>query len=118
MFIPFGPGAEIFDLKNKGGLESLWDYLSSARSAERFGVDRRHQRSFLDVEQKHIFGMFYTISTGSINRDALPDLKIRSFEELLSPHSKEKLVSVGSARRRLGRVAWRRRFSNGTAATG
>ncbi|HMF49931.1 MAG TPA: hypothetical protein VK603_14865, partial [Candidatus Saccharimonadales bacterium] len=24
----FGPGAEIFDLKNKGGLESLWDYLS------------------------------------------------------------------------------------------
>ena len=30
----FGPGAEIFDLKNKGGLESLWDYLSSAGSAQ------------------------------------------------------------------------------------
>ena len=24
----FGPGAEIFELKNKGGLESLWDFLS------------------------------------------------------------------------------------------
>ena len=23
----FGPGAEIFDLKNRGGLESLWDYF-------------------------------------------------------------------------------------------
>src|SRR5882672_7767583 len=49
---------------------------------------------FLDVEQKHIFGMFYTISTGSINRDVLPDLKIKSFEELLSPALKGKLVSV------------------------
>jgi hypothetical protein len=24
----FGPGAEIFELKNKGGLESLWDYFA------------------------------------------------------------------------------------------
>ena len=49
---------------------------------------------FLDVEQKHIFGMFYTMSTGSINRDVRPDLKIRSFEDLLSPALKGKLVSV------------------------
>jgi ABC-type Fe3+ transport system substrate-binding protein len=90
----FGPGAEIFDLKNKGGLESLWDYLSLPEvlndSAWIGGIKDR----FLDVEQKHIFGMFYTISTGSINRDALPDLKIKSFEELLSPALKGKLVSV------------------------
>ena len=90
----FGPGAEIFDLKNKGGLESLWDYLSLPEvlndSAWIGGIKDR----FLDVEQKHIFGMFYTISTGSYNRDALPDLKIKSFEELLSPALKGKLVSV------------------------
>ena len=49
---------------------------------------------FLDVEQKHIFGMFFTTSTGTINRDAVPDLKIRSFEDLLSPTLKGKLVSV------------------------
>jgi iron(III) transport system substrate-binding protein len=90
----FGPGAEIFDLKNKGGLESLWDYMSLPEllndSAWVGGIKDR----FLDVEQKHIFGMFYTISTGSINRDALPDLKIKSFDELLSPALKGKLVSV------------------------
>ncbi len=90
----FGPGAEIFDLKNKGGLESLWDYMSLPEvlsdSAWIGGIKDR----FLDVEQKHIFGMFYTISTGSINRDVLPDLKIKSFEELLSPALKGKLVSV------------------------
>jgi iron(III) transport system substrate-binding protein len=90
----FGPGAEIFDLKNKGGLESLWGYMSLPEvlsdSAWIGGIKDR----FLDVEQKHIFGMFYTISTGSINRDALPDLKIKSFEELLSPALKGKLVAV------------------------
>ncbi len=90
----FGPGAEIFDLKRKGGLESLWDYMSLPEvlndSAWIGGVKDR----FLDVEQKYIFGMFYTISTGSINRDALPDLKIKSFEDLLSPALKGKLVSV------------------------
>jgi hypothetical protein len=75
----FGPGAEIFDLKNKGGLESMWDYLTLPEvlndSAWIGGVKDR----FLDVEQKHIFGMFFTISTGTINRDAAPDLKIRSY---------------------------------------
>ena len=90
----FGPGAEIFDLKNKGGLESMWDYLSLPEvlndSAWIGGIKDR----FLDVEQKHIFGMFYTTSTGTINRDAVPDLKIRSFEDLLSPALKGKLVSV------------------------
>ena len=90
----FGPGAEIFDLKSKGGLESMWDYLTLPEvlndSAWIGGIKDR----FLDVEQKHIFGMFYTISTGSINRDVLPDLKINSFEELLSPALKGKLVAV------------------------
>ena len=90
----FGPGAEIFDLKNKGGLESMWDYLTLPEvlndSAWIGGIKDR----FLDVEQKHIFGMFFTMSTGTINRDAVPDLKIRSFEDLLSPALKGKLVSV------------------------
>jgi iron(III) transport system substrate-binding protein len=90
----FGPGAEIFDLKNKGGLESLWDYMSLPDvlndSAWVGGIKDR----FLDVEQKYIFGMFYTISTGSINLDVLPDLKVKSFDELLSPALKGKLVSV------------------------
>jgi iron(III) transport system substrate-binding protein len=90
----FGPGAEIFDLKNKGGLESLWDYMSLPEvlndSAWFGGIKDR----FLDVEQKHIFGMFYTISTGSINREVFPDLKIKSFEELLNPAFKGKMVSV------------------------
>ena len=90
----FGPGAEIFDLKNRGGLESLWDYFVLPEvlndSAWVGGIKDR----FLDVEQKHIFGMFFTISTGSINRDALPDLKIKSFEELLNPALKGKLISV------------------------
>ena len=49
---------------------------------------------FLDVEQKHIFGMFYTISTGSYNRDAIADPKIKSFDDLLNPALKGKLVSV------------------------
>jgi len=49
---------------------------------------------FLDIEQRHIFGMFFTISTGSINRDVLPDLKIKSFDELLNPALKGKFVSV------------------------
>jgi ABC-type Fe3+ transport system substrate-binding protein len=90
----FGPGAEIFDLKNKDGLESMWDYLTLPEvlndSAWIGGIKDR----FLDVEQKHIFGMFFTTSTGTINRDAVPDLKIRSFEDLLSPTLKGKLVSV------------------------
>jgi iron(III) transport system substrate-binding protein len=38
--------------------------------------------------------MFYTISTGSINRDVLPDLQIENFEQLLNPALKGKLVSV------------------------
>jgi len=90
----FGPGAEIFDLKTRGGLESLWDYFVLPEvlndSAWIGGIKDR----FLDVEQKHIFGMFFTISTGSINRDALPDLKISSFDDLLNPALKGKLVSV------------------------
>jgi ABC-type Fe3+ transport system substrate-binding protein len=90
----FGPGAEIFDLKNKGGLESLWVYFTLPEvlsdSAWVGGIKDR----FLDIEQKHIFGIFFTISTGSINRDALPDLKIRSFDELLNPALKGKLISV------------------------
>src|SRR5574341_2085189 len=95
----FGPGAEIFDLKSKGGLESLWDYLVLPEvlndSAWIGGIKDR----FLDVEQKHIFGMFYTISTGSINREVHPDLKIKSFEDLLTPAFKGKLVSVRSEER-------------------
>jgi len=90
----FGPGAEIFDLKTKGGLESLWDYLVLPEvlndSAWIGGIKDR----FLDIEQRHIFGMFFTISTGSINRDVLPDLKIKSFDELLNPALKGKFVSV------------------------
>jgi ABC-type Fe3+ transport system substrate-binding protein len=90
----FGPGAEIFDLKTRGGLESLWDYLILPEvlndSAWIGGIKDR----FLDVEQKHIFGMFFTISTGSINRDVLPDLNIKSFDELLNPSLKGKFVSV------------------------
>jgi ABC-type Fe3+ transport system substrate-binding protein len=90
----FGPGAEIFDLKTKGGLESLWDYLVLPEvlndSAWIGGIKDR----FLDVEQKHIFAIFFTISTGSINRDVLPDLKIKSFDELLNPALKGKFVSV------------------------
>lgn len=90
----FGPGAEIFDLKNKGGLESMWDYMSLPEvlndSAWIGGIKDR----FLDVEQKHIFGMFYTISTGSYNRDAIADPKIKSFDDLLNPALKGKLVSV------------------------
>ena len=90
----FGPGAEIFDLKNKGGLESMWDYLSLPEvlsdSAWIGGIKDR----FLDGEQKHIFGMFYTISTGSYNRDVIADLKIKSLDDLLSPAYKGKMVSV------------------------
>jgi iron(III) transport system substrate-binding protein len=90
----FGPGAEIFDLKTKGGLESLWDYFVLPEvlndSAWIGGIKDR----FLDVEHQHIFGMFFTISTGSINRDALPDLKIKSFDELLNPALRGKFVSV------------------------
>jgi iron(III) transport system substrate-binding protein len=72
----------------------MWDYLTLPEvlndSAWIGGIKDR----FLDVEQKHIFGMFFTTSTGTINRDAVPDLKIRSFEDLLSPTLKGKLVSV------------------------
>lgn len=90
----FGPGAEIFELKNKGGLESLYDYLVLPDVLKDSAWVGGLKDRFLDVEQKHIFGMFYSISTGSINRDALPDLKIKSLEDLLNPALKGKLVSV------------------------
>src|SRR5262245_8261546 len=50
----FGPGAEIFDLKNRGGLESLWDYFVLHEvlndSAWIGGIKDR----FLDIEPHHI----------------------------------------------------------------
>src|SRR5262245_11356500 len=68
----FGPGAEIFDLKNKGGLESLWDYLSLPEvlndSAWIGGINGR----FLDVEQKHIFGMFILSLSGRLIETLFP----------------------------------------------
>ena len=90
----FGPGAEIFDLKNRGGLESLWDYLVLPEVLNDSAWIGGMKDRFLDIEHQHIFGMFFTISTGSINRDALPDLKIKSFDELLNPSLKGKFVSV------------------------
>jgi ABC-type Fe3+ transport system substrate-binding protein len=90
----FGPGAEIFELKNKGGLESLHDYLVLPDVLKDSAWVGGLKDRFLDVEQKHVFGMFFSISTGSINRDVLPDLKVKSFEDLLHPALNGKMVSV------------------------
>jgi ABC-type Fe3+ transport system substrate-binding protein len=108
----FGPGAEIFELKNKGGLESLYDYFVLPDVVKDSAWVGGLKDRFLDVEQKHIFGMFFSISTGSINRDALPGLKINSFEDLVSPALKGKLVSVdpriGGAGESLAAAIYRR----------
>lgn len=90
----FGPGAEIFELKNKEGLESLWDFFVLPEVLNDAAWVGGIKDRFLDVEQKHIFGIFFSISNGTINRDALPGLKIKSFEDLLDPALKGKLVSV------------------------
>lgn len=108
----FGPGAEIFVLKNQGGLASLYDYMILPEvlsdSAWMGGLKDR----FLDLEQRYIFGMFFSISTGTINRDAMPDIKIKSFEDLLNPALKGKLVSVdprvGGAGESLAAATYRR----------
>jgi iron(III) transport system substrate-binding protein len=108
----FGPGAEIFELKNKGGLESLWDFFVLPEVLNDAAWIGGLKDRFLDVEQKHIFGMFYSISTGSINRDALPSTTIKSFEDLLHPALKGKLVSVdpriGGAGESLAAAVYRR----------
>ena len=94
----FGPGSGIFALKRKGGLESLWDYMVLPEVLEDSAWVGGLRSRFLDIEQKYIFAIFFSVSTSTVNRDLMPKADLNTFEDVLNPAYKGKMVSVDPRR--------------------
>ncbi len=88
----FGPTIEMFDQKNKGGMESLRDFMVGPDIGGDAAWDGGMDGPFIDNEKKYVLAYLRQLtSTISINRDLLP-AEISSYQELVNPVYKGKIV--------------------------
>jgi iron(III) transport system substrate-binding protein len=89
----FGPTLEMMALKNKGGFEPFRDYMVGPDVGPESIWDGGWDRAFLDDEKRYIFAFWLNITTDiTINRDLLPTAQITTFDDLLSPAYRGKIV--------------------------
>ena len=89
----FGPTIEMFDQKNKGGMESLRDFMVGPDIGTDADWEGGLSGPFIDNEKKYIFAYLRQLtSTISINRDTLPNADISSYQQLVDPAYKGKIV--------------------------
>jgi ABC-type Fe3+ transport system substrate-binding protein len=89
----FGATAEMFALKNKGAFETFRDYMVGPDIGDNSKWEGGIDRAFLDAEKRYIFSLWLnTITTITVNRDALPTAQIRIFDDLLRPEYRDKIV--------------------------
>jgi iron(III) transport system substrate-binding protein len=89
----FGPTIEMFALKDKGGFESFRDYMVGPDVGAESDWEGGYERAFLDREGKYVFAFWLNITSDlSVNRDQLPDARLRTFDDLLSPDLRGKIV--------------------------
>lgn len=89
----FGATVEMFQLKNKGGVEPLAAYMVGPNIGTDADWEGGLTGPFIDKERKHVFGyQRHVFSTIGVNADLLPDARVDSFEKLLDPAYKGKIV--------------------------
>jgi ABC-type Fe3+ transport system substrate-binding protein len=89
----FGATLEMFALKNKGGLAPTREYLVGPDVGTDADWEGGLDARFMDREKKYIFTFWRNVQNQvSINRDVLPTTQIHSFEDLLDPALKGKMV--------------------------
>jgi ABC-type Fe3+ transport system substrate-binding protein len=89
----FGPTLEMFALKNKGGFESFRDYMVGPDVGDESVWEGGWDRAFLDAEKRYIFAFWLNITTDvTINRDLLPTAEISTFDDLLKPEYRGRIV--------------------------
>ncbi|MBP1154918.1 MULTISPECIES: extracellular solute-binding protein [unclassified Paenibacillus] len=90
----FGPGPEIFELKNKGNLEPFLDYVTLPEVLDGSVYEGGLQSAFLDTDKKYIFSMWWHANSIGVNRNMFSDDGIDSFDDLYDPKYKGKIVWV------------------------
>ena len=89
----FGTTLEMFALKNKGGLAPTREYLVGPDVGTDADWEGGLDARFMDREKKYIFTFWRNVQNQvSINRDVLPTTQIQSFEDLIDPAIKGKMV--------------------------
>jgi ABC-type Fe3+ transport system substrate-binding protein len=89
----FGPTIEMFALKNKGAFESFRDYMVGPDIGDESVWDGGWDAAFLDREKRYIFAFWRNVTSDiTINRDQLPTAQVRSFDDLLNPDYRGKMV--------------------------
>jgi iron(III) transport system substrate-binding protein len=89
----FGPTIEMFALKDKGGFESFRDYMVGPDVGAESDWEGGYERAFLDREGRYVFAFWLNVTSDlSVNRDQLPDARLRTFDDLLSPDYRGKIV--------------------------
>jgi iron(III) transport system substrate-binding protein len=89
----FGPTLEMLALKNKGGFEPFRDYMVGPDVGPESVWEGGWDRAFLDSEKKYIFAFWLNVTTDvTINRDLLPTAQISTFDDLLNPEYRGKIV--------------------------
>ncbi len=89
----WGPAAEMYVLRDKGGLESVRDYMVGPDVGGDADWEGGLAGPFVDDDKKYLFGYLIGVtSLVHVNRDAAPDEKITSLQDLLKPAFKGRLV--------------------------
>ena len=89
----FGPTVEMFALKDRGGFESFRDYMVGPDVGTESVWDGGWDAAFLDREKRFVFAFWRNVTSDlSINRDLLPSGQVNSFDGLLDPAYRGKLV--------------------------
>ena len=89
----FGPTVEMFALKDQGRLRVLPRLYGRARHRDGVRVGGGWDAAFLDREKRYVFAFWRNVTSDlSINRDLLPSGQVNTFDDLLDPAYRGKLV--------------------------
>ncbi|MBV8084077.1 MAG: extracellular solute-binding protein [Chloroflexi bacterium] len=89
----FGPTIETFDLKNKGGMSPMRDYMVGPDIGTDADWEGGLSGPFIDKDKQYIFGYLRKVgSTSIVNRDLLPNGPVGSYQDLLNPAYKDKMA--------------------------
>src|SRR5262249_47570252 len=89
----FGVSLEMFPLKDQGAFEVTRDYLVGPDVGTDADWEGGFDARFVDRERKYIFTFWRNAQNQvSINRDVMPTGTVTSFEDLINPAYKGKIV--------------------------
>jgi iron(III) transport system substrate-binding protein len=89
----FGASIEVFQVKNKGGLAPLRDYMIGPDVGTDADWEGGLDAHFIDRERQYVFGFWNNVTNQiSVNRDLLPTAQVSSFQDLTDPAYRGKIV--------------------------